>query len=100
MDGRRLRERQFSNGDGDKAMTNLILFLAGFLLGIFACGVLAFLLAVHRHPAPTLHRRKNRDRPIPERNLFEELKEGIGELERMREEGVRYEFLGQTGMEE
>ena len=70
-------------------MTNLIIFLAGFLLGIFACGVLAFLLAVHRQPAPTLHRRKNRDRPVPYIPPAWE-----------REEGVRYEFLGQTGMEE
>ena len=44
-------------------MTNLFIFLAGVLLGIFVCGVLAFLLAVHRYPAPTLHRRKNRDLP-------------------------------------
>lgn len=80
-------------------MTNLIIFLAGFLLGIFACGVLAFLLAAHKHPPPTL-RRRNRDRQIPERNLFKELKEGVSELERMREEGVRYEFLGMTGSEQ
>ena len=37
--------------------------IIGFLLGIFACGILALLLALHRHPAPTLHRRKNRDLP-------------------------------------
>ena len=75
--------------------------LIGFLLGLFACGVLAFLLKAHKHPPPTL-RRRNRDRPIPERNLFEEIKEGIGELERMREDEdrVRYQFMGTTGLEE
>ena len=73
--------------------------IIGFLLGIFACGVLAFLLVAHRYPAPTMHRRKNRDCPIPERNLFEELKGGMSELERMREEGIDYKWINLTGEE-
>ena len=61
--------------------------LAGFLLGIFACGVLAFLLKAHKHPPPTL-RHRNRDRPIPEVPVPWE-----------REEGVDYRFINLTGEE-
>jgi hypothetical protein len=68
------------------------LFLAGFAFGIatlWAFLELIALVARRRVPPPTLHRRKNRDRPIPYISPAWE-----------REEGVRYEFLGQTGMEE
>lgn len=67
-------------------------FLTGFCFGVAALWIFLELIALaakRRAPPPTLHRRKNRDRPIP----YTPPAWG-------REEGVRYEFLGQTGMEE
>lgn len=49
-------------------MATVLLFLAGYLLGIGSCVVFAALMLLHRprYEAPTLHRRKYRDLPIPE----------------------------------
>jgi hypothetical protein len=48
-------------------MINLSLFLVGFILGIFSLSLLIFLVVLHRprYEAPTLSRRRNRDR-VPE----------------------------------
>jgi hypothetical protein len=45
-------------------MINLGVLLVGFILGIFALGLLIFLVILHRprYEAPTLSRRRNRDR--------------------------------------
>lgn len=85
-----------------------MIFALYFASGFIAMGCIWLMVETQRLrrkikaqlASPTPHRRKNRNRPIPERNLFEELKGGMTELERMREEGVRYEFLGMTGSEQ
>jgi hypothetical protein len=87
-------------------MINLGVLLVGFILGVFALGLLIFLVILHRprYEAPTLSRRRNRDK----RKLFDELTEGMDELARQRkaaeleesEERVRYQFMGATGLEE
>jgi hypothetical protein len=82
--------------------------LVGCVLSAFALGLLCILLVLHRPAtAPTFHhRRANRDKPVPEvqppweRNLFSELKEGMQDLERRREEGIDYKWLGVTGSEQ
>lgn len=67
-------------------------FLSGFLAGLTLSSVLLLIVPKLRHVAPT-------KRDLPERNLFNELKEGVEELERMRE-GVDYKWLGMTGSEQ
>lgn len=60
-------------------MIDIGAILVGFVLGVFALGLLVFLVVLHkpRPAAPTL-RRRNRDRPVPyvapswERELPEE----------------------------
>lgn len=49
-------------------MANVLLFLAGYMLGIGSCVVFIVLMFLHRprYEAPTLHRRRYRDLPIPE----------------------------------
>jgi hypothetical protein len=80
-------------------MTPLLWFAAGWWACLLfsitvrcACGLFG------RKP-PTL-RRRNRDRPIPERKLFDEIKEGMADLERERNGGVDYKWLGMTGSEQ
>lgn len=81
--------------------------IVGFIIGIFALGLLGALVVLHRprYVAPTKHNRKWRDLPTPavqapwERNLFSELKEGMQELERRREEGIDYQWINLTGEE-
>lgn len=67
-------------------------YIAAYLLGALSFGAFMLWLLVKLHPKatpPTLHRRKNRDRPIPYIPPAWE-----------REEGVDYKWLGITGMEE
>lgn len=69
--------------------------LVGFILGIFALGLLLFLVVLHkpRYSAPTL-RRKNRDRLPEVRNV-----PPMPECKPAREDGVNYQWLGVTGEE-
>lgn len=75
----------------------ILAYLAGALT--FGLLMITVLMCIHRRPPPTLHRRrKNRD--APERNLFSELKEGVGELERERTGGIDYKWINLTGLED
>lgn len=65
-------------------------FISGFLIGTFAWFVLVILLASHRSPPPTLHRRKFRDEPIPD---------GVDDPARVRE-GVNYKWINIAGERE
>jgi hypothetical protein len=71
-------------------MKTLLLCVGFYSLGIFNCAVFAAVYMLHRprYTAPT-RRRKNRDKPLPE---------VVPSWE--REEGVRYQFMGATGLEE
>lgn len=73
-------------------MINIGALLVGFVLGVFALGLLVFLVILHkpRPSAPTL-RRRNRERPVPYVAPSWEQDE-LG--------GIRYEHLGMTGLEE
>lgn len=64
--------------------------ITGLILGTFAWFVLVILLASHRSPPPTLHRRKFRDGPIPD---------GVDDPARAQEGAIDYRFL-HMGMEE
>jgi hypothetical protein len=70
-------------------MINLGVLLVGFILGIFALGLLIFLVILHRprYEAPTLSRRRNRDR-VPE-VVTQEPEKGA----------VDYRFINLTGLE-
>jgi hypothetical protein len=102
---------------------------AGILIGAFGFLAMFMLIVAHRNPPPTMHyRRQWRDlperlgpdfervlhdnlwdlyatdptppsQPPWERNLFSELKEGMQELERRREEGIDYQWINLTGEE-
>jgi hypothetical protein len=68
------------------------IFLAGFCLGIATLWIfleLIALMARRRVPPLTLHRRKNRDRPVPYIPPAWEREEG----------GVDYRFINLTGEE-
>ncbi|WP_156773707.1 hypothetical protein [Paraburkholderia tropica] len=58
--------------------------ITGVFLGTFAWAVLVVLLASHRAPPPTLHRRKFRDEPIPD---------GVDDPARVQEGAIDYRFL-------
>lgn len=55
-------------------MANVLLLLAGYLLGIGSVVIFGALMVLHRpkYEAPTLHRRRYRDRPVPEVQTPEE----------------------------
>lgn len=67
--------------------------IIGFILALFAMILLVFLVALHRprYEAPTLNRRRNRDRPVAE---------VVPSWEQNEVGGIRYEHLGMTGLEE
>ncbi|KAA1013009.1 hypothetical protein FVF58_09470 [Paraburkholderia panacisoli] len=66
-------------------------YVAAYLLGVITFGVFMLMKLRHRTPAPTLYRRKNRDR-LPEVVPIPVVDAGVG--------GIRYEHLGMTGFEE
>ncbi|MFL9943711.1 hypothetical protein [Paraburkholderia graminis] len=63
--------------------------IVGYALGVASmCGLVGlYLLHRPRYVAPTM-RRKWRDRPVPE------------PVEAQKEDGVRYQFMGATGLED
>ncbi|SDR37484.1 hypothetical protein SAMN05443245_5230 [Paraburkholderia fungorum] len=68
-------------------MINIGVLLVGFVLGVFALGLLVFLVVLHkpRPAAPTLRRRK--DKPVqivPDAEVS----------------GINYQWLGVTGSEQ
>lgn len=67
--------------------------IVGFILGIFALGLLGALVVLHRprYVAPTKHRRANRDKLLPPVQPPWE-REEVG--------GIEYQFLGITGFED
>lgn len=68
----------------------------GYALCLFSLAILATLLYLFKAPPVTMHGRRNR----PQRHLYSELVEGMEDLARQREEGVRYEFMNLTGLED
>lgn len=72
-------------------MKTLILCVGFYGLGVFNCAVFAAVYLLHRprYVAPTKHRRQWRDQPVAEVAPQHE-----------KEEGVRYRFMGSTGLEE
>ncbi|NML34928.1 hypothetical protein [Paraburkholderia antibiotica] len=77
-------------------MINLGVLLVGFILGVFALGLLLFLVVLHkpRVSAPTL--RRKRDKPVLERDLLVEL---FDELNRKRPSSEPMYMYGVTGEE-
>jgi hypothetical protein len=78
-------------------MTTLTIFLAGFCLATLAWGIFYALIMLHRsrYTAPT-KRRKNRDAPVPERDLLLEM---FDELSRQSKVGEPIYMYGVTGEE-
>jgi hypothetical protein len=78
-------------------MINLGVLLVGFILGVFALALLLFLVVLHkpRVSVPTL-RRRNRDRPVLERDLLVEL---FDELNQKRPSSEPIYMYGVTGEE-
>jgi hypothetical protein len=71
-------------------MKTVILCVAFYGLGVFNCAVFAAVYLLHRprYVAPTMHNRKWRDDPVPE------------PVQAEQEDGVRYQFMGATGLED
>jgi hypothetical protein len=71
-------------------MKTALLCVAFYGLGVFNCAVFAAVYLLHRprYVAPTMHNRKCLDRPVPE------------PMEAQKEDGVRYQFMGATGLED
>jgi hypothetical protein len=71
---------------------NILLALSFFALGAISMGLFMVLMMAWHYAR----------RPKPKRHLYSELKEGMQELERMREDDdrIRYQFMGITGHEE
>jgi hypothetical protein len=83
-------------------MINLGVLLVGFILGIFALGLLIFLVILHRprYEAPTLSRRRNRDRAAG--TEFQNVPPAVKWEAKATddERGVNYSSMGATGLEE
>jgi hypothetical protein len=71
-------------------MKTVILCVAFYGLGVFNCAVFAAVYLLHRprYVAPTMHNRKRRNDPAPE------------PVQAEQEDGVRYQFMGATGLED
>lgn len=84
-------------------MIHLSLLLVGFLLGVFAVGILVVLMVAHRKPAPppVLRRRANRDR-LPEVGNPPPMSvcKPAREAEVSEVGGISYQWLGVTGSEQ
>jgi hypothetical protein len=76
--------------------------LVGFILGIFSLSLLIFLVILHRprYEAPTLSRRRNRDRALG--TEFQSAPPAVRWEAKATddERGVNYSFMGATGLEE
>lgn len=76
--------------------------LVGYILGVFSIGLLGALIVLHRprYEAPTLSRRRNRDRAAG--TEFQDVPPAVKWEAKATddERGVNYSFMGATGLEE
>jgi hypothetical protein len=91
-------------------MINLGVLLVGFILGVFALGLLIFLVILHRprYEAPTLSRRRNRDKvaplggyqPLPNTQMGPPPMPQCKPAKDAEVGGIEYRLMGATGLEE
>jgi hypothetical protein len=80
-------------------MKTALLCVACYGLGVFNCAVFAAVYLLHRprYVAPTMHNRKWRDAAGTE---FQEVPATVKREAKAMEDGIRYEWINLTGLED